>query len=253
MGRLILGIISMLLTAACSIRAQSPFPVTGGPSPHFSVVIDAAHGGTDTGAHLTERLEEKELALDLSVELRSMLSAHGIPVTTTREMDVTLSPLRRAEVANHRMAGACIVLHATASGQGVHLFTSSLAPASPGKFLPWETAQAAYVQSSLRLSSEINSALTHAGIPVTLGRTFLAPLDNLTCPAVAVEIAPLGRSMIGKSSIKTSSKSQVQPTPVTDPAYQKQIVSALVAAIEEWRHDLSEADNAQRDRVGPQP
>jgi N-acetylmuramoyl-L-alanine amidase len=197
------------------------------------VVIDAAHGGSDTGAHLTEQLEEKDLVLALSVELRSMLSAHGILVTTTREMDVNLSPLRRAEVANHRAAGACILLHATASGHGVHLFTSSLPPVSPVKFLPWDTAQAAYAQSSLRLSSEINSALTHAEIPVTLGRTFLLPMDNLTCPAVAVEVAPLGR---------LGGKADAQPVPVTDPGYQKKIVSALVAAIEEWQHDLAAAD-----------
>jgi len=201
-------------------------------------VIDAAHGGSDTGAHLTEQLEEKDLVLELSVELRSMLSAHGVQVTTTREMDVTLSPLRRAEVANHRAAGACIVLHATASGHGVHLFTSSLAPVSPGKILPWDTAQAAYVQSSLRLSAEINSALQHAEIPVTLGRTFLAPLDNLTCPAVAVEVAPLGRALLGRGAMSTD-KSDAQPTPVTDPEYQKQIVSALTAAIEEWEHDVT--------------
>lgn len=234
----------MLGFICCRLSAQSPMAAPAAPAPmaatpQFSVVIDAAHGGADTGAHLTEKLDEKELVLDLSVELRSMLSAHGIPVTTTREMDVSLSPLRRAEVANHRAAGACIVLHATASGQGVHLFTSSLPPASPAKFLPWDTAQAAYVQSSLRLSSEINSALTHADIPVTLGRTFLAPMDNLACPAVAVEVAPLGRSLMGKASLEAGKRSDAQPTPVTDPGYQKQIVSALVAAIEEWQHDLS--------------
>jgi N-acetylmuramoyl-L-alanine amidase len=205
--------------------------VAQNPPRQFSVVIDAAHGGSDTGAHLSEQLEEKDLVLALSVQLRSTLSAHGIPVTTTREMDVNLSPLRRAEVANHRQAGACILLHATASGHGVHLFTSSLPPASPTKFLPWDTAQAAYVQSSLRLSSEINSALTHAEIPVTLGRTFLLPMDNLACPAVAIEIAPLGRAL---------GKPGGQPTPVTDPGYQREIISAVAAAIEEWQHDVAE-------------
>jgi N-acetylmuramoyl-L-alanine amidase len=226
----------VLLTLFCAITllfGQSPDAAPRGPAsqasiPQFSVVIDAAHGGSDTGSHLTEQLDEKDLVLALSVQLRSMLSAHGIQVTTTREMDVDLSPRRRAEIANHRAAGACIVLHATASGHGVHLFTSSLPPVSPPKFMPWDTAQAAYVQSSLRLSSEINSALTHAQVPVTLGRTFLLPLDNLTCPAVAVEIAPLGR---------ISSKSDALPTPVTDPAYQREVVSALVAALEDWQNE----------------
>ena len=214
--------------------AQSPAPqgpAELNPPKPFTVVIDAAHGGTDTGAHLSEQLEEKDLVLALSVQLRSTLSAHGIQVTTTREMDVSLPALRRAEVANHRAAAACILLHATASGHGVHLFTSSLPPVSQARVLPWETAQAAFVQASLRLSSEINSALTHAEIPVTLGRTFLLPMDNLACPAVAIEIAPLGRAL---------GKPDGQPTPVTDGAYQKEIVSALSAAIEEWQHDVAE-------------
>ena len=131
-----------------------------------------------------------------------------------------LPPRRRAEIANHRHAAACILLHAPRVDRAFILYTSSLPPAAMTKFLPWDTAQGAYVQSSLRLSSEINSALTHAQVPVTLGRTSLLPLDNLTCPAVAVEIAPLGK--VGE-----------QPTPLTDPGYQKQVISALAAAIEE--------------------
>jgi N-acetylmuramoyl-L-alanine amidase len=204
-----------------------PRPLWGQqPAPQFSVVIDAAHGGSDTGAHLNEKLEEKDLVLDIAVQLRSTLSAHGMLVTTTREMDVNLPSRRRAEIANNRGAAACILLHATASGHGVHLFTSSLPPTAPAKFLPWDTAQSAYVQSSLRLSSQINSALTSAKVPVSLGRTSLLPLDNLTCPAVAVEIAPEGK--VGD-----------QPVPLTDPGYQKQVISALTAALEQWRHDWS--------------
>ena len=221
-GRRWLLAATLVATHFMQVLAQEPV--------QFSVVIDAAHGGADTGAHLNEKLEEKDLVLDLAVQLRSTLSAHGIPVTTTREIDVNLPAMRRAEVANHRQAGACIVLHATASGYGVHLYTSSVAPprvlgesATP-KMVPWDAAQGTFVQESLRLSSEINSALTHAQVPVSLGRTSLLPLDNLTCPAVAVEIAPLG-------------KAGEQPIPLTDPAYQKQLLSALVAAIEEWQHD----------------
>src|SRR5271170_8445770 len=56
-------------------------------SPRFGVVIDAAHGGADGGARLSDHLLEKDLVLTLSVRLRSMLSAHGISVVTTRESD----------------------------------------------------------------------------------------------------------------------------------------------------------------------
>src|ERR1700722_3557726 len=75
------------------VSAQSPSsPAPAAPAvvranPHFSVVIDAAHGGADSGARLSDHLLEKDLTLSLSVRLRSMLGAHGIPVVTTRESD----------------------------------------------------------------------------------------------------------------------------------------------------------------------
>ena len=157
----------------------------------FGVVIDAAHGGSDSGARLSDHLLEKDLVLTLSVRLRSTLAAHGIYVVTTRESDSAIPALNRAETANHVGAAACITLHATTSGSGVHLFTSSLTQIPLTRFLPWDTAQGAYAEQSLRLSSEFDSALTHAEIPVTLGRTALQPLDSFTCPAVAIELSPL--------------------------------------------------------------
>ncbi|HTZ57685.1 MAG TPA: N-acetylmuramoyl-L-alanine amidase [Acidobacteriaceae bacterium] len=205
-----------------SAAAPAPQP-TAKPGVRFAVVIDAAHGGSDGGARLSEHLLEKDLTLNLSVRLRSMLGAHGIPVFTTRESDAGVTATNRAETANHVGAAACIILHATTSGSGAHLFTSSLTPIPMTRFLPWETAQGAYAEQSLRLSSEIDTAMTHAEIPVTLGRTALQPLDSFTCPAVVVEFSPLhatGRVL-----------------QLSDSAYQDKIVAALAAALEQWQHD----------------
>jgi len=49
-------------------------------------------------------------------------------VVTTRESDGAIPALNRAEAANHVGAAACITLHATTSGSGIHLFTASLTP-----------------------------------------------------------------------------------------------------------------------------
>jgi N-acetylmuramoyl-L-alanine amidase len=192
--------------------------------PQFLIVLDAAHGGTDTGAHLAEHLDEKDMVLTLAIRLRSMLSARGVPVTTTRESDTTLPPSDRAAIANARKAAACLILHASDSGSGIHLFTSSLPPAQPATFLPWDQAQAAYLRQSLRWAAEINTAMTHAGVPVTLGRTAMQPLDNMTCAAAAVEIAPL-------------TKDGAITAALSDPDYQSRILAGLAAAIEGWRHD----------------
>lgn len=196
--------------------------------PGFAVVVDAAHGGSDIGARLGPNMLEKDLTLALSIRLRSALAARGIDVSTTRESDRDLSFDDRASIANHALAAACILLHATATGTGVHLFTSSLpaaAPNPPSRPVPWQTAQSTYISQSLRLSAVINTALSQAAIPATLGRTFVKPLDTLTCPAVAVEIAPLLASRSTNAAA------------LSDAAYQKHVIDALVAAMAEWRED----------------
>jgi N-acetylmuramoyl-L-alanine amidase len=217
----------------------TPMPVPGQPAaprtppaaparaqPRFLVFIDAAHGGADTGARLSSQMLEKDLVLSLSGRLRAILIAHGIPVIVTRESDTTIPPVNRAEVADHAMPSACITLHATASGSGVHLFTSSLTEVPVTRFMLWDTVQGGYARQSQRLSSEIDSAMTHGEIPVTLGRTALQPLDNFACPAVAVEVAPL--------------RSSAAVTPLSDQAYQNRIVAALAAAVEQWQRDWSQ-------------
>lgn len=223
----LLACVSIVLASALSGAAQQPSlpPHTSATvQPQFLVVLDAAHGGADTGAHLAAHLEEKDYVLALSIRLRSMLAARGIPIITTRESDVTLPPAQRAALANAHKAAVCLILHASDSGSGIHLFTSSLAAAQPRAFLPWDQAQAAYLQKSMRWAAEIDSAMTKAGVPVTLGRTAMQPLDNMTCPAAAVEIAPL-------------TKDGVVTTTLADADYQSRILAGLAAAIEGWRHD----------------
>jgi N-acetylmuramoyl-L-alanine amidase len=197
----------------------------------FVVVIDAAHGGDDGGARLDNE-PEKAYTLSLSVKLRSLLMARGIAVVTTRESDATVSPDQRAEIANHAGAQACLSLHASQTGSGVHLFVSSMAPVQPATFLPWKTAQAAWLSRSVSLAGVVNSALTQAGVPVTLGRTALPAIDSMTCPAVAIEVAP------------RSSSGDTKAAGLDDPDYQARVAEALAAALVEWRSS---------DRGGRQP
>lgn len=219
-----------LILPICS-AAQAP------PAPRFVVVLDAAHGGDDPGGSVKDQTgalqQEKTITLALSVRLRSLLAARGIPVVTTRESDTLLDNNRRAEIANRANAQACLSLHASQSGTGIHLFTSSLAPADPARMVPWKTAQAASVTRSLALAGMLNSALLHSGMTVTLGRTALPAIDSMACPAVAIEIAP------------EIDASQPQPISPSDAAYQARVAQALAAAILEWRTNASRAEDAQ--------
>lgn len=210
------------IAVALPAAAQQAPPA---PAARFVVVLDAAHGGDDPGGRLTSGQAEKAVTLALSVRLRSLLAARGIAVVTTRESDATLPPNTRAAIANHANAQLCLSLHATESGSGAHLFTSSLAPAPSSLFTPWETAQSAWVTRSLALAGALNSALLHAGMTVTLGRTGLIAVDSMTCPAVAVEIAP-----------ERDPDNSITAEP-DNPDYQARVAAALAAAVLEWRSE----------------
>jgi N-acetylmuramoyl-L-alanine amidase len=193
----------------------------------FTVVIDPAHGGSDLGAQLSPTLNEKSVTLTLALHLRSLLAAHSIATVITRTGDTNIPMATRAGIANHAHAAACIILHATATGVGIHLFTSSLAPAPSTPAPAWDTAQSAYINQSVRLSSDIDAGFDHTSIPTVVGRTFLQPLDNLSCPAIAIELAPKPSS--GLASAKS----------VDDPAYQSAVLSAILAGILQWQQDWS--------------
>jgi N-acetylmuramoyl-L-alanine amidase len=93
------------------------------------------------------------------------------------------------------------------------------------RFPAWKTAQAAWVTRSLALVGVLNSALVHAGSNVILGRTALPGVDSMTCPAVAVEIAPERDSNLAITA------------DLDDPGYQTRVVDALAAALVEWRSE----------------
>jgi N-acetylmuramoyl-L-alanine amidase len=207
-------------TAPSPVRTAPPPPT---PPARFLIVLDAAHGGDDLGGHLSSGQFEKNVTLALSVRLRSLLGARGIQVITTRESDLSVDLNRRAEIANHADARACISLHAADTGSGIHLFASSLTPANPTRFVAWKTAQAAWVTRSLALAGVLNSALLQAEMTVTLGRTALPAIESMTCPAMAVEVAP-----------ERDSDHKVTAEP-DDPDYQARVATALAAALLEWR------------------
>jgi N-acetylmuramoyl-L-alanine amidase len=192
----------------------------------FLVVLDAAHGGDDAGGRLSNGQLEKDLTLALGVRLRSLLGARSVQVLNIREKDTTIEMDRRAEMANHADAQACLSLHATESGSGVHLFVSSLSPGQPAHLQAWKTAQAAWVNRSISLAGVLNSALLHAGMTVTLSRAALPGVDSMTCPAVAVEIAP------------ERDASQQMTAGLDNADYQARVAGALVAALLEWHAEV---------------
>ena len=225
---------SLTLAILTSIYAHAQQPTI----PRTIVFLDPAHGGPDTGAHLPNDLLEKDITLAFVTRLRALLTTGGFAVIATRDADpaVPFPTDQRAEIANHAHPSACLILHATANGTRIHIVTSDLAP--PNDFeeahtiIPWNTAQSASVPQSLNLANEIGLALQRAKLPVILSRASLRPLDNVTCPAVAIEIAPLAQA-------------DSNPTPVNDATYQQNIARAIAAALASWRSHQTAAGAAK--------
>ena len=212
-------------TQSATPQAPAPPPSVQTPPapPRFLVVIDAAHGGDDLGGHLNDGTYEKAATLALGVRLKSLLGARGIQVIMTRDGDQSLTTDQRAAIANHTNAQACLSLHVAETGSGVHLFASNLPPVTATRFMPWKTAQSGYVTRSLALTGALNSALQHGGAAVTLARVPLPGIDNMTCPAVAIELAP-----------ERTADKKVTAEP-DNPDYQARIAATLATALLEWR------------------
>lgn len=233
--------------AVYSVRAQpqdqipqpTQPPAAAAPAMNRNlVVLDPAHGGTETGATLGDHVLEKDVTLAMALKLRAALTAAGFTVIATRDADAgdPLTTDQRAEIANRTHALACLVLHATATGSGVHVYTSTLqssdAPgaASPSGYvpIPWDLAQAGFADQSQRLASGLTNALGTASLPTVAGRAPVLPLDNLMCPAVAVELAPLVTA-------------GADTTPVTDADYQQRVVASMATALKSWRDENAPA------------
>ena len=81
------------------------------------------------------------------------------------------------------------------------------------------------------MATDLSAGLGKASLPTLAGQASLRPLDNLMCPAVAIEIAPL---------LATNEDA----TPVTDPDYQQRLIAALTAALQAWRDHAEPAVSA---------
>lgn len=214
------------------------------------ILLDPAHGGMDSGSRISDATLEKDVTLALAFKLRSLLSARGFAVTMTRDADSPTepnaegSPLTlddRAGIANHAHAAACLLLHATGSGNGVHLYYSELdATAGTPAVEPWLTAQAAWVPQSKQLEKQLAAALTRAGVALVTSSASVRPVDSLTCPALVVELAPEGDD----------------PDSINESDYQQRIAQSIAGALLFWRNQvqppqrLSGAANAATKHAG---
>lgn len=212
--------------AAPSSVATNPAPrAQPAPAPRVRpfVILDAGHGGGESGAELSPTLLEKSVNLALARRLQKELESRGIPVVLTRVADNALAWDQRAVSANTSHASLYVALHASASGHGVRFYTAMLPAAAPGQpqrsFLPWEQAQSPYLAQSSAAAATLSAECASNGLPVRSAIAAVRPLNSVTLAAVAVEVSPLGSS----------------PDELANAEYQQRVAGALAAGISRLR------------------
>ena len=166
-----------------STPASPPIPL---------IMIDAAHGGTDTGAVLAPDNLEKDVTLLFARRLRQDLLSRGFQARLVRDGDVLLSSDQRATIVNATRPALYICVHMTSQGAGLRIYSAMLTSNSDnrGPFTDWLTAQAPSLARSRSLQQQLTETIQKTRFPLTSLTVPLRPLNNITAPAFAVEIAP---------------------------------------------------------------
>ena len=201
-----------------------PAPRQGAGSSRLVAIVDAAHGGEERGAALTDTLPEKDVTLGFARLLRHELELGGFAVQMLRDGDTTLSLDQRAGAANNAHGNIYICLHASSQGEGAHIFTALLPVEgeSKGIFHAWNKAQAPALPLSTAAGAAIVSSMQKKQFAVREFSASLRPLNNVLIPAVAVELQP------GPAGIAD----------LTSAAYQQQAAAAIADGIVSVRDRL---------------
>ncbi len=206
-------------------------PTTPAPAPtvarRYFAVVDASHGGDDHGETLSNVLLEKDVTVSLARSLRQELESRGIPTLVLRDSDANLSVDQRAVTANADRAAIYIAVHAASNGHGVRVYTAMLPFGGDdrGTFRAWSTAQHASLPQSQSIANAVAVEFQRRQVPVRTLTAPLRPLNNITGPAIAVEVAPQGSD----------------PSQLTAPDYQQLVTSAVATAIAASRDQLGAA------------
>ncbi len=203
-------------SAALHSNAQQHAAMPTSP-PVPIIVLDPAHGGTDTGARGENGLAEKDLVLQIARTLQAQLLTHGYRVVMTRSDDSNPSYDDRAAIANAYRNAVFIAVHVGSTGKlgTVRAFydqfwspeqtapSTSQAPAIGGNsgapiaklpanaLVSWPNAQRPFVSASHRLADilQLQFAQAFPGSPVNSTSVPLRDLRSVAEPAVAIEIS----------------------------------------------------------------
>ena len=211
-----------------------------------TVVIDAGHGGKDSGCRGATNSKEKDVTLAIALELGRKIKATypNIKVIFTREKDVFVELHRRAKIANENKADLFISIHCNAAvtrkqyaygsetyALGLHRANDNLEimkrendvilmednyennydynPNSPENHIINALVQNKYLEQSLNLATKIEREFVLSKRKSRgVKQAGFAVLRNATMPAVLIESGFLTHKT--EEAFLTSTKGQIQ-------------------------------------------
>jgi N-acetylmuramoyl-L-alanine amidase len=155
--------------AAALLLLAGAAPAAGAPDRFDTVVVDAGHGGEDSGARGSGGLEEKQLVLDVARRLAAALRGDDLRVVMTRNDDTFVPLEARTWVANDAHADLFVSIHANAAPDTEVRGTETY-------FLSVEASD----ESAQRVAERENAAFGAAGkLPISANDSFLALMGDL--------------------------------------------------------------------------
>ena len=193
--------------AAPAQAAPQQTPAHSGPV----IVLDPAHGGTDSGAR-GQNVIEKDMVLLMARTARYALEREGFRVVMTRNDDSNPSYDDRAATANAYRDVIFISFHISSTGtlntarvysyqfsetaMNANAITANanslpITPVKTTSLLAWEEAQRPFVGASHHLADSLQADVTlrFAGSPGVSWAVAVRGLRSVAGPAVAIELS----------------------------------------------------------------
>jgi N-acetylmuramoyl-L-alanine amidase len=197
-ARLVFSFVGVLMLASCQMTGLtgrgSVYGDRPGPSGFRTVILDAGHGGKDSGAR-ARGMMEKTYALDIAKRVRSNLSP-GYRVVMTRTDDRFIELDDRVHLAS-RNSDAILV--------SIHLNHGRSYRAGPETYW-WRTDSHSLAR---RLHQQMNAVCPHESGNAGMVRRRLRLTRNPTIPCVLLECGYLSNSRDARLLATSSYREQM--------------------------------------------
>ncbi|HEX5070688.1 MAG TPA: N-acetylmuramoyl-L-alanine amidase [Vicinamibacterales bacterium] len=237
-------------------------PVTGSAGGLRTIVLDAGHGGQDTGTVGASGTNEKDVTLQTARRVKAAIESRlGLRVLLTRESDDGVTLDRRTELANNSKADLFVSFHTNWSTQpaahGAQIYSPAVesyrdqiataesqrrtVPTVGGGMrviepVPWDLAQLPFADESAAFASALVRFFGEKNVPLFVKPAVQAPMRVLmgaNMPAVLIEIGFLSNADDERA--------------MATPEWQAGIVDGVLAAITDLRRGPGPATHVTND------